>query len=341
MLVGNRLADVAIGPRRGRRPGPAGGERADLPVPPGRGHRRAVPAARQPPAVAVAGGPVRHRSGQRHRAVAGRRCGSRRTGSGCSPTRPPPGPRPPTGPGSRPPSSISSPSSCAGASCPWSTCPGAPVDGCWHVTLLERQHRSTVASALRRFLTTPEAMQLMRAPTAGRAAVAVPAAGLRDDLELASRPDRPPRSPEGTVKQALIRVLRAPAGRADHVAHLTEVTHGQPIQGRSGLMRIESDGHSRGNPRLYELIENAPKEGKSPTVWAWPRADRLPEDRRSAGGRAVAAASGAPPGSGGGHAARGRARPGVAAPKPPQVHSAGESGGQCVRHRRRAPETND
>ena len=45
--------------------------------------------------------------------------------------------------------------------------PGTPVDSCWHVTLLERQHRSTVASALRRFLTTPEAMQLMRAPTAG------------------------------------------------------------------------------------------------------------------------------------------------------------------------------
>ena len=35
-------------------------------------------------------------------------------------------------------------------------------------------------------------------------------------------------------------------------------------------MRIESDGHSRGNPRLFELIENAPKEGKSPTVFAWP-----------------------------------------------------------------------
>jgi DNA-binding transcriptional LysR family regulator len=45
--------------------------------------------------------------------------------------------------------------------------PGTPADGCWHVTLLERQHRSTVASALRRFLSTPEAMQLMRAPTAG------------------------------------------------------------------------------------------------------------------------------------------------------------------------------
>jgi hypothetical protein len=35
-------------------------------------------------------------------------------------------------------------------------------------------------------------------------------------------------------------------------------------------MRVESDGHSQGNPRLYELIENAPKTGKSPTVWAWP-----------------------------------------------------------------------
>jgi hypothetical protein len=35
-------------------------------------------------------------------------------------------------------------------------------------------------------------------------------------------------------------------------------------------MAIESDGHSRGNPRIFELIENAPKEGKSPTIWAWP-----------------------------------------------------------------------
>jgi LysR family transcriptional regulator, low CO2-responsive transcriptional regulator len=45
--------------------------------------------------------------------------------------------------------------------------PGPPVDGCWHATLLERQHRSTAASALRRFLSTPEAMQLMRSPAAG------------------------------------------------------------------------------------------------------------------------------------------------------------------------------
>ena len=35
-------------------------------------------------------------------------------------------------------------------------------------------------------------------------------------------------------------------------------------------MRIESSGHSKGNPRLYELIDHAPKTGKSPTVWAWP-----------------------------------------------------------------------
>jgi hypothetical protein len=39
---------------------------------------------------------------------------------------------------------------------------------------------------------------------------------------------------------------------------------------RERAMRIESDGHSHGNPRLYELIEHAPKTGKSPTVWAWP-----------------------------------------------------------------------
>jgi hypothetical protein len=35
-------------------------------------------------------------------------------------------------------------------------------------------------------------------------------------------------------------------------------------------MRIESDGHSRDNPRLYELVEDAPTGGGSPTVHAWP-----------------------------------------------------------------------
>ena len=45
--------------------------------------------------------------------------------------------------------------------------PGLPVEACWHATILERQFRSTSASALRRFLGTPEAMQLMRSPAAG------------------------------------------------------------------------------------------------------------------------------------------------------------------------------
>jgi LysR family transcriptional regulator, low CO2-responsive transcriptional regulator len=45
--------------------------------------------------------------------------------------------------------------------------PGSPASGCWHATILDRQQRSPVASSLRRFLSTPEAMQLMRAPAAG------------------------------------------------------------------------------------------------------------------------------------------------------------------------------
>ena len=45
--------------------------------------------------------------------------------------------------------------------------PGFPVEECWYATLLERERRSTAASALRRFLSTPEAMQLMRSPAAG------------------------------------------------------------------------------------------------------------------------------------------------------------------------------
>jgi hypothetical protein len=32
---------------------------------------------------------------------------------------------------------------------------GLPVEECWHATLLEREQRSTAASALRRFLSTP------------------------------------------------------------------------------------------------------------------------------------------------------------------------------------------
>ena len=45
--------------------------------------------------------------------------------------------------------------------------PGTPVESCWNATMLDRQYRSTAASALRRFLSAPEAMQLMRSPAAG------------------------------------------------------------------------------------------------------------------------------------------------------------------------------
>ena len=111
------------GRQRGGGPGAAGGERADLPVPPGRGHRRAVArcaAARGsgagwwiPPAPTRAATPASCWPG----------CGYPRTGSGCSRTRPPPGrPRPTAREWPRR-SSIWSPSNCAGASSPWSRCP--------------------------------------------------------------------------------------------------------------------------------------------------------------------------------------------------------------------------
>ncbi len=45
--------------------------------------------------------------------------------------------------------------------------PGCRVDACWHVTLLERKHQSTAASSFRRYLSTPEAMHLMRSPAGG------------------------------------------------------------------------------------------------------------------------------------------------------------------------------
>jgi DNA-binding transcriptional LysR family regulator len=45
--------------------------------------------------------------------------------------------------------------------------PGLPAEEVWYATMLERDRRSTGAGALRRFLGTPEAMQLMRSPAAG------------------------------------------------------------------------------------------------------------------------------------------------------------------------------
>lgn len=44
---------------------------------------------------------------------------------------------------------------------------GLPAEEVWYASMLERERRSTAAGALRRFLGTPEAMQLMRSPAAG------------------------------------------------------------------------------------------------------------------------------------------------------------------------------
>ncbi|MGO8887104.1 MAG: LysR family transcriptional regulator [Streptosporangiaceae bacterium] len=45
--------------------------------------------------------------------------------------------------------------------------PVPPATASWHATLINRDRRTTAASALRNFLATPEAMQLMRSPAAG------------------------------------------------------------------------------------------------------------------------------------------------------------------------------
>lgn len=54
----------------------------------------------------------------------------------------------------------------------------------WHATTLPLDRRSPAAASLRHFLSTPQAMKLLRSPGAGGAAVAVPPPGLRNDLEL-------------------------------------------------------------------------------------------------------------------------------------------------------------
>lgn len=44
-----------------------------------------------------------------------------------------------------------------------------------------------------------------------------------------------------------------------------------PVHREEAPLAVESSGKSAGNPRLYELIEDSPKEGASPTIWAWPQ----------------------------------------------------------------------
>jgi LysR family transcriptional regulator, low CO2-responsive transcriptional regulator len=45
--------------------------------------------------------------------------------------------------------------------------PATPLETCWYATTLPAERRSPATSSLRRFLRTPEAMQLLRVPTAG------------------------------------------------------------------------------------------------------------------------------------------------------------------------------
>src|SRR5260221_13877646 len=71
-------------------------------------------------------------------------------------------------------------------------------------------------------------------------------------------------------KQELIHGLRGCRARQTICSVTRTTVPIRPSQARSVQMRIESSGHSPGNPRLYELVEHAPKTGKSPTVWAWP-----------------------------------------------------------------------
>jgi hypothetical protein len=42
-----------------------------------------------------------------------------------------------------------------------------------------------------------------------------------------------------------------------------------PVLGRHDDFRMEPRKDA-GNPRMYELVEHAPKTGKSPTIWAFP-----------------------------------------------------------------------
>ena len=62
--------------------------------------------------------------------------------------------------------------------------PGLPVEACWYATLLERQQRSSAASALRRFLGTPGGDAADAVSGCRGTAVAIPATGVRHHMEL-------------------------------------------------------------------------------------------------------------------------------------------------------------
>jgi DNA-binding transcriptional LysR family regulator len=45
--------------------------------------------------------------------------------------------------------------------------PATPMEATWYATTLQRERRPTIAGSLRHFLSTPEAMKLMRSPAGG------------------------------------------------------------------------------------------------------------------------------------------------------------------------------
>ena len=80
--------------------------------------------------------------------------------------------------------------------------------------------------------------------------------------------------PEGQFRGHLSKSLFGSCGLAAAADHVTITRDGAAWGARSNI-RSGADAdrvgrHSQGNPRLYQLVEHAPKTGKSPTVWAWP-----------------------------------------------------------------------
>ena len=45
--------------------------------------------------------------------------------------------------------------------------PATPMEATWYATTLRRERRPSIAGSLRHFLSTPEAMKLMRSPGSG------------------------------------------------------------------------------------------------------------------------------------------------------------------------------
>ncbi len=59
---------------------------------------------------------------------------------------------------------------------------GTPVELVWHATTLSLDRRPPAAASLRHFLSTPQAMKLLRSPGAGVPPSRFRPPGLRDDL---------------------------------------------------------------------------------------------------------------------------------------------------------------